>query len=70
MPDTSATSAGAPSAPAPDAVPGLVRLMVLARNVMRPGPALRLKDELGDAAAMLLMQQQLLLKSLLLRLPH
>ncbi|WP_298289362.1 cytochrome P450 [Novosphingobium sp.] len=45
--------------PAPDAVPGLVRLMVFARNVMHPGPALRLKDELGDAAAMLLMQQAL-----------
>lgn len=45
--------------PAPDAVPGLVRLMLMARNVMRPGPALRLKDELGDATAMLLMQQSL-----------
>ncbi|MCX7283431.1 MAG: cytochrome P450 [Novosphingobium sp.] len=45
--------------PAAERVPGLVRLMVLARNLMRPGPALRLKDELGDAAATLIMLQPL-----------
>lgn len=45
--------------PAPEKVPGLVRLIVMARNVMRPGPWLRLKDELGDSVATLVMLQPL-----------
>lgn len=45
--------------PAPDKVPGLVRLIVMGRNLMRPSPWLRFKDELGDSVATLVMLQPL-----------
>lgn len=45
--------------PAPETVPGLVRMIVMWRNTLRPGQSLRLKDELGDSVAMLVMLQPL-----------
>lgn len=45
--------------PAPDGVPPLVRLIVAGRNAMRPGPWLRLKDELGASVKTLVMLQPL-----------
>ncbi|HQS96676.1 MAG: hypothetical protein B7Y31_01020 [Novosphingobium sp. 16-62-11] len=45
--------------PAPEKVPGLVKMIVIWRNVMRPGPWLRFKDELGDSVSMLVMLQPL-----------
>ena len=45
--------------PAPETIPGLVRMIVMWRNTLRPGQSLRLKDELGDSVAMLVMLQPL-----------
>jgi cytochrome P450 len=45
--------------PAPEKVPGLVRMIVMWRNTLRPGAWLRFKDELGDSVAMLVMLQPL-----------
>lgn len=42
--------------PAPDKVPWPVPLMLTLRNLMRPGPWLRRKDELGDAINALFLQ--------------
>lgn len=42
--------------PAPEQVPWPVPLLLFARNLTRPGPALRRKDELGDALSALFLQ--------------
>ncbi|WP_062347352.1 cytochrome P450 [Novosphingobium sp. CCH12-A3] len=42
--------------PAPEKVPWPVPLLLFARNLTRPGPALRRKDELGDALSALFLQ--------------
>lgn len=45
--------------PARRQVPGLVRMMVIGRNITQPGPWLRLHDELGDSIKTLMMLQPL-----------
>lgn len=42
--------------PAPSKVPWPVPLLLFARNLTRPGPALRRRDELGDALSALFLQ--------------